>query len=111
MATRLVTAEDKQKYPELNSKGVSVNQYFDFSLLEAQEQPVKKTFFQERKSIPIDQTPVIEEIKNPVTERNEPTPVVGNESDNDAKKSEPKKDAIKKPINKTPVTKKVVKRK
>ena len=113
MSIRLVTKEDKQKYPELNSKGVSVNMMYDFSLLEAQEQPVKKTFFQERKSIPIGEVPAKEpEVKNPVTERNEPTHVAGNENDKDAKKPEPPKESVKKPIiNKKPITKTVAKKK
>lgn len=42
MTTRLVTAADKQKYPQLNSMGVSVNQNFDFSTLEAEEKALEE---------------------------------------------------------------------
>lgn len=39
MAQRLVTQDDLNKYPELKGKGVSVNQHYDFSYLEANATP------------------------------------------------------------------------
>lgn len=95
---RLVTKEDKQKYHELNSKGVSVNQYYNFP--DEPIEPVKKTFFQERKSIPIGEVPE-PEVKNPVTERNEPSVV-------NEKKPQPEKEPV---ANKVPAKKVAAKKK
>lgn len=36
---RLVTQEDLNKYPQLKSMGVSVNQHYNFDYLEANETP------------------------------------------------------------------------
>ncbi len=42
MASRLVTQEDLDKYPQLKYKGVSRNQHFDFSQLEAEEKALEE---------------------------------------------------------------------
>lgn len=59
MAERLVTQSDLNKYPELKGKGVSVNQHYDFSYLEQQEQTQKsqpsKEVKQPKKQVPVEE--------------------------------------------------------